>query len=86
MLYKKALDTMLFVQEGDYFVGKESRLYKVNEVGARIYNLCNGKESLDSIIKKIAHKFNVTENGIYSDVEQYLKYLVELGIVAEIIE
>lgn len=83
MYYKKALDTVLFVYDGKYYIGKGDRVFSVNETGARVYELCNGNFFLNDITEKIADKFNICQEIISDEIEAYIKNLIELKIINE---
>lgn len=72
---------MLSKYKEKYVICMERHVYYVNEIGARIYELCNGKNSLENIITIIAKKFNIPEKEIQEDIKIYIDMLVELDLI-----
>jgi hypothetical protein len=83
MVYKKTLDSMLVVHEGKFVIGKERRFFYVNETAARIYELCNGKNTIDDIVNIISKKFNINPDIIKVDTAEYIKQLLSIEIIKE---
>ena len=55
--YKKAFGTKLCKHEGNFHIIIGNEIFNLNEVGARIFDLCNGKNGTNDISKKIAKKY-----------------------------
>ena len=81
MYYKKEMDTMLSKIEDKYVIGKERRLFNVNETAARVYELCNGKRTEEEIVSKIAGFYHVEEAEITDDIKECLEEFCKLELV-----
>lgn len=85
MKYKKVLGTSLVKYNNKFYIITNNRkVFNVNEVGARIFDLCNGintKEDISKMIKKIYDK---EIDQISKDVDKYLKELVSLNLIIPI--
>ena len=53
-------------------------LYTLNEVGARVYELIDGKRALREIVTTIVNEFEVTEQQAESDVREFIAQLLEV--------
>lgn len=56
-------------------------MFFVNEVGAMIFTACQDGKSKEEIIRMIMSEFDVDEETVSKDVENYMAYLNEKGIV-----
>jgi len=59
-------------------------LYTLNEVGARVYELIDGKRALGEIVNTIVNDFEVTEQEAESDVREFIKQLLEIESIREV--
>jgi hypothetical protein len=59
---------------GDYF--------SLSEVGARIWNLCDGRQTLDSIAGRLAEEYDAPLETIVADVAELLDELNAAGLLA----
>lgn len=75
---------MLVKHGEEYYICKERRVFKVNEVGARVFELCNGKITIEQIAEKISTKFTIDYGKAYDDVSSYINVLLELDIVKKV--
>lgn len=84
MFLKKNLEAILVKHDGVFYICKGRRVFNVNEVGARIFDLCDGKTTSKEIAEKIAKKFHINYEQAYKDICQYIDVLLELSIVKKI--
>ncbi|AXY26293.1 hypothetical protein CL176_09960 [Suicoccus acidiformans] len=59
-MYSKSLKTYLAKVEEKFIITDTIDVYEVNEVGARIFDLCNGKNTVEDIaivLAKTKYKF-----------------------------
>lgn len=80
-MYRRAVNTHLVKQGEKFFLTDTHLLFEVNEIGARIYDLCNGNNSVDDIAHKIAKKYDVDVNEVKSDVNEYIANLLYKKII-----
>lgn len=73
--YQKLLDeiVLLNLDSGIY--------YSTNELGARIWELCDGKTDLKGITKKICEEYEVAEVEAKDDVFAYVEDLIKEGLM-----
>ena len=58
-------------------------IYILNQVGAEIYNLLDGKHSFDEIVTYIFQRYEADEEKVKADALNILQELYELGIIAD---
>lgn len=80
-IYKKNMDITLEKLEGKYYIAHDYNAYEVNEVGARIIDLCNGKNSVSDIANKLSKHFNVEYERVLNDVISYITILSDKNFV-----
>ena len=56
-------------------------IYTLNKVAARIWELIDGKRSLEKIKKRLLEEFDVTEKGLNKELDKFLKDLKEIKAV-----
>lgn len=59
-------------------------IYTLNEVGARIWELMDGKMTMREIKEKIIEEFEVTADKAEKDIAEYLQELEKIKAVTEI--
>lgn len=82
-IFKKTLGTNLVKHEEEFYIVKGRDVYKINEVGARIFDLCDGKNDSDSICNTLAKFFSVSIEEINQDVLDYLNNLKALMLIKQ---
>ncbi|HXK60752.1 MAG TPA: PqqD family protein [Acidobacteriota bacterium] len=58
-------------------------LFTLNEVGSYIWEQLSESTTADQIAERVANEFEIDRATALEDVEQFLKGLVEAGIVEE---
>jgi hypothetical protein len=56
----------------------------LNEVGAEIWNVIDGKNSIADIVKHISNTFDVDEKTAQNDTIEFIKQLFEKGVIEDI--
>ena len=79
---RKIVDELLLVPLRDSVAETES-LYSLNEVGARIYDLVDGKRAVRDIIAAIVDEFEVSADQAQDDVTQFLEQLLSIQSIEE---
>jgi len=59
-------------------------LYTLNEVGARVYELIDGKRALREIVNTIVNEFEVSEQQAEADVREFIEQLLEVESIHEV--
>jgi hypothetical protein len=80
---RQAERTATRVIEGEALVMVIDRreLHRLNEVGTRVFELCDGSSSVDAITQAIVREFEVSEAIARADVERFLTQLVAAGAI-----
>lgn len=81
MRFKKNIKFRLIKMEQDFYITDHENVYKLNEMAARIFELCNGQNTTIEIAGFLKNKYMIDERSIHSDIEEYLLQLSSLGLV-----
>lgn len=79
--YVKTLGAIISKRKDDYYIVNKNSVYKVNEIGARIFELCKSNNSCEIIVENMMKVFTVDKEEIQNDVEEYLELLIEYSLV-----
>jgi len=60
------------------------KIFSLNTVAEFIWQQLDGKQSLKKIQEEVTANFEVTEKQVITDVQEYIKQLLEANIVEEI--
>lgn len=82
-IYKKEVGVLLDRVDDKFYVVFNYSVFEVNEVGARIIDLCNGRSSTNEIVEKLSKHFQKEYEVIYDDVITYIDFLKENGLVVQ---
>ncbi len=80
---RKIVDELILVPMRKDVADMET-LYTLNEVGARVYELIDGKRGLREIVNTIVKEFEVTEQQAESDVREFIAQLLEVESIYEV--
>lgn len=80
-IYKKEIGVLLDRVDGKFYVVFKYTVFEVNEVGARIIDLCNSKNNISDITEKLSKHFQMEYKDVYSDVISYIDSLKENKIL-----
>ncbi|WDV44745.1 PqqD family protein [Clostridiaceae bacterium M8S5] len=80
-IYKKVLGAVIFKNESGFFVINSGEIFQVNEVGARIFDLCDGKRNIIEISNILSQFYQMDSKEIFEYIEEYLIDLDAEGIV-----
>ncbi len=83
VVWRKIVDELILVPMRKDVADMET-LYTLNEVGARVYELIDGKRSLREIVNSIVNEFEVTEQQAESDVSEFIEQLLEVESIHEV--
>ena len=65
---KASNDVLLFnIEDGNY--------YSLNEIGSRIWELCDGSHSVSQLVATLASEYDAPQEAIESDVAELLETL-----------
>ncbi len=80
---RKIVDELILVPMRKDVANMET-LYTLNEVGARVYELIDGKRALGEIVNTIVNEFKVNEQQAESDVREFIEQLVDVESIYEV--
>lgn len=80
-MYKRKIGVSIIQKDNQFYIIDGSQIYKGNELSARILALCNGKNSENEIIEKLAQKFPVSKQVLETDVNNFLNELIEANLI-----
>jgi len=84
MKFKKAMGATLSKCEGSFVIVYRNEVFHINEIGARIFDLCNGKFDVDDIIGKLCKVFEMKDDEKKNEIEAYLNQLLSLELVKKV--
>ena len=79
---RKIVDEVILVPLRDKVAEMES-LYSLNAVGARVYELIDGKRAVRDIVAAIVEEFEVDSRQAESDVTQFVEQLLSINGIEE---
>jgi pyrroloquinoline quinone biosynthesis protein D len=56
--------------------------YSANEVGSRIWELCDGTRTIDEIVRELSLEYNVLAEDCAADVTFFIEELSKEGLIA----
>ncbi len=59
------------------------QIFTLNEVGASIWQLLDGKKSLAEISEELLNEFNVEEDQLRTDLSEFIAKLKDSGLIVE---
>jgi hypothetical protein len=57
-------------------------LHRLNDVGSRVFELCDGTTTVDGIVEAIVREFVVDPPTARADVEKFIRELAATGAIA----
>jgi len=79
---RKIVDEVILVPLRDS-VAETENLYSLNEVGARVYDLVDGKRAVRDIVAAIVEEFDVSSEQAQNDVTQFIEQLLSIKSIEE---
>jgi hypothetical protein len=80
---RRIVDELILVPIRQHVAEMET-LYTLNEVGARVYELIDGKRPMREIVESIVSEFEVTFETAEADVREFISQLLQIDGVREI--
>ncbi|MEM1008604.1 MAG: PqqD family protein [Myxococcota bacterium] len=72
----RAFDDALFLVDPEH-----AQLHELNEVGGRIWSLCDGQHSPQEMVHKVFEEFDVSREQAQIDIDMFLQRLVGKALV-----
>lgn len=82
--FKKVLGVMIYKEGEQFAVVKNKDVYFINEVGARILELCDGINCLDDIVNKISKYYEMDDIQVKNDVSTYTQQLIDMQLIKKV--
>ena len=85
--YKRVLGKFLQNDRNDstkYYIYDYKSAISVNEIGARIFELCDGSNDSEKICEKLQLIYDVDMETLMSDVLEFLPILTENKVIREV--
>lgn len=73
--WRTIVDKVLLVNPKDSFI------YPLNTVATRIWELMDGKTSIEDIIKKLCEEFDQEKSAIQKDILEFLEELLRADLI-----
>ncbi len=80
MLEKNENFTLIKLK-GIFYIASEYKFYEVNETAARIYNLCNGNNTVNDIATKMSKKFDLNYSETLNEVIEFTDSLLSFEVL-----
>ncbi len=81
MIYKKNMFVRWNSVKGDVYIAKGEEAFKIDEIGQIVWNMIDGKTTLEDIIKAIVNKYEVDYNRVVLDVKSFCDDLLTQGLI-----
>ncbi len=79
-VHRRIVDEVVLLPIRHNFGDLES-IFTLNEVGARIWDLLDGRRTLVEVGNIIVNEFDVTADVARTDIEEFVRHLEEVGAV-----
>lgn len=79
--YKKSLGASLFKHNAEFVIIMRREVFKVNEIGARIFELCNEHYDEQDIVEKLSKHYNISKKEIEEDIKAFIKEMQNMKII-----
>lgn len=83
MSYKlqKAINARFNVVQGQSYVVQRNTVYELDEVGCRIWELCDGSNTVEDIATKLTQEYTVPYEEVLRDCEEFVADLQSKGLL-----
>ena len=68
-------------EESILYDAKEGKVHILNRVGAFIWDLCNGENTLEDISRAVAESFEVDEETAQKDIKEFIEELQGMDLL-----
>ena len=83
MIVSKSSATAWRIIEGEaVIISLDTKIFRgLNAVGSRVWELIDGRRSVDEIVEVIVREFDVTREQAAGDVQAFVRELLDKGLV-----
>ncbi len=82
--YKKVIGVTLSNVDNEFVIVKGREVYKINEVGARIFDLCNGTNVDKDIVQKLSSFYGIEYDILETDIKDHIGDLINLNLIKKV--
>jgi hypothetical protein len=91
-IYKKYTESLAFRKiQNEYFLipirGSSKQkvlIYTLNKIGSFVWDLIDGKKTVDNILSKILERYNVTPSQARRDLNLFINHLSSQGFIFKV--
>lgn len=69
----------VFEEGGVVFDSRSRRCHEINDSGAQILNLLDGRRTIGAVVRKVSARFDEPEDRVRKDLDIYLDELIRKG-------
>ena len=77
--FKEAILLAVFEEGGVVFDSRSRRCHEVNDSGAQILNLLDGRRNIKDVVHEVSARFGEPEDRVRKDLDIYLDELIRKG-------
>jgi hypothetical protein len=77
--FKDAILLAVFEEGGVVFDSRSRRCHEVNDSGAQILNLLDGRRNIREVVHEVSARFGEPEDRVRKDLDIYLDELIRKG-------
>jgi len=70
-------------EESILYDPNQGNVHILNETGASIWNLCDGKRTIEEIAKIIEEEFEAEDESVLEDVREFVDELEKQGLIVK---
>lgn len=80
-LYKKLLGKQLLYHENKFYICFNEHAFEVNEIGARIFELCDGDNTIKNMCEKLGEIYDIDKDLLKNDIISFIDILIEKKLI-----
>ncbi|MGW7074678.1 PqqD family protein [Streptomyces sp. NPDC054866] len=78
---QRSFDVRTDVATGAVLLVKGLDAYELDDIGARVWTHCDGRNSVDQIVDIISTEYEVSREVVLADVNAFVKSLLKAGLL-----
>lgn len=84
IMYKKTLGARMTKVDEVFVIIKGNEVFRVNEIGARIFELCNGENDEIKMSEMLRKIYDINIDEINNDIQYFINELLKLELVKQL--
>jgi hypothetical protein len=77
----RAFDVRINTSDGKLILVQDREAYELDEIGTRIWQLCDGERDTDDIVRALLGDFDAPAEVLTGDVVSFVEQLRESGLI-----